>query len=249
MRRLRQLKKGLIFLLAFIFDQYQEISIKNYYRAFYLPGYFGKRQSLYHLLTRTVKIGEIEKVVKNGEVYLKLTSKGGKFFDEKISLWELSQREWDKIWRVVIFDIKEENRQTRDTFRKKLKEWGFALWQKSVYLSPHPIFPEIDEFLKEKNLFPKVICMEAKTLGIKNHDRFAWIVFNLKKLEEEYLRLEKKVDNLIKVKKNTQSQIREVINKFQSLILKDPFLPKGLIKKSWPRDRIKEKIRRLLLRF
>ena len=132
----RILKRSLIFSLAFIFDQYQKLSIKNYYRALYLPGYSGKKQSFYELLSREERIGEIVKEEKNGEVYLKLVSKAGSFFNEKISLKELSKKEWDGLWRLVIFDIKEVERKTRDQLRDKLKKLGFAMWQESVYISP-----------------------------------------------------------------------------------------------------------------
>lgn len=155
MGKIRKLKKGLIFLLTFLLDQYQEISVRNLYRAFYLPGYSGKRQSLYELASRLVKVGEIEKIIKNGEIYLKLTSKGGSFFDELISLKKLAERDWDGFWRLVIFDIDEIDRKTRDFIRRRLKEWGFGMWQESVYISPHPLEKELDEFLKTKKLFQR----------------------------------------------------------------------------------------------
>ena len=79
----RDFKRFFVFTLAFIFDQYQKISIKNYYRAFYFPGAYQKRESLHKMVYRMTKIKEIEKEVKNGEVYIKLTSKGGKFLTKK----------------------------------------------------------------------------------------------------------------------------------------------------------------------
>lgn len=234
----KNLKKLLVFSLAFIFDQYQKLSIKNYYRAFYMPGAPIKRESLHKLVYQMTKIKEIKKEIKNGEVYLNLTSKGGSFFNERVSLKKLSDREWDGYWRLVIFDIKEIDRRTRDKLRNKLKEWGFVMWQESVYISPHPILKEIDEFLKIKKLFPKVVTMESKLVGIKNHDRFAWIVFNLGSLEKDYLKIKNEILNL-KKEKTKNKDIRIIIEKYKNIVLKDPFLPKGLIKENWPREEIK----------
>jgi DNA-binding transcriptional regulator PaaX len=237
----KNLKKWLVFSLAFVFDQYKKISIKNYYRNFYFFGDPPKRESLHKLVYRMIKVKEIEKVEKEGEVYLKLTNKGGNFFNEKISLKNLSEKEWDRKWRLVIFDIKEIERNLRDKLREKLKKWGFAMWQESVYISPHPILEAIDEFLKVKKLFPKVVTLEAKAIGIKNPDRFAWVIFKLGELENKYLALKKRIKEMKKTKKN----IKEIINRFQDLILIDPFLPRGLIKGNWPRDKIKLMIRDL----
>ncbi len=116
------------------------------------------------------------------------------------------------------------------------------MWQESVYISPHPILETIDEFLKVKKLFPKVVTIEAKTIGIKNPDRFAWVVFKLGDLEKRYLDLKTKIKKIKKNKKN----IEEVLREFEELILLDPFLPKGLIKKDWLRDEISSMIRNLV---
>jgi len=243
----RALKRSFIFALAFIFDQYQKLSIKNYYRALYLPGYSGNKQSFHQLLSLEEKIGEIVKEEKNGEVYLKLVSKAGSFFNEKISLKELAKKEWDGLWRLVIFDIKEVDRVVRNKLREKLKKLGFAMWQESVYISPHPLVDEVNEYLKTNHLFPKVICLEARTVGVKNSQGFAWIVFNLKKLKEKYLL----VNSSLKVftddfkkkkikKKDFIEKIKELFQEYQELVMEDPFLPKGLEQSDWPREKIRK---------
>jgi phenylacetic acid degradation operon negative regulatory protein len=232
MQAVRKLKKTIIFTLAFIADLYQELSIRNYYRTFYWQGgYPYKRKSLYQTISRLVKIGDIEKIEKNGEIYLKLTTKGANFLDEKLSLLSLSKKEWDGYWRLVVFDIKEIERNIRDYLRRKLKEWGFVMWQESVYISPHPLLEKIDEYLKVKKLFPKVVTMESKLIGVKNHDKFAWAVFKLGKLKKKYTDLENKIDDFLKHKKKSGKNLQTVLEEYRNLIFEDPFLPKNLIKK------------------
>ena len=253
MVRIKHLKKGLIFLLAFLLDRYQEISIKNYYRAFYLPGYSGKRESLYQLASRLIKVGEIEKKVKNGEVYLQLTSKGGKFFDELLSLKKLSERRWDGWWRLVIFDIKEIDRKTRDLLRRKLKSWGFAMWQESIYISPHPLLDEVNEFLKSRGLFPRVVCLEAKRIGIKNEKKFAWVIFKLARLQKSYQKLNQTIEKLLKKyqqglvrEKKFKEAVAEIFRRYEILVFDDPFLPKELLPDSWLREKVKKKLLSLI---
>lgn len=55
--------------------------------------------------------------------------------------------EWDKRWRVIIFDIPENRRKERDFLRKKLKWLGFKELQKSVWIFPYDIKNEIEELL------------------------------------------------------------------------------------------------------
>lgn len=246
MRTTRKLKKWLIFALAFLIDVYKEFSIRNYYRALYLPGYEPKKESLSQLVSRMIKFKEIERIEEDGEVYLKLTSKGGRFFNEKISLQKLSQKEWDKIWRLVIFDIKEIERNIRDQLRRMLKSWGFAMWQESVYISPHPILKEVDEFLKMKKLFPKVVSLESKIVGVKNNRKFAWVIFKLGELKKEYLLLGQEIKKLNKKKMINGREVKEILERFQALLFKDPFLPKGLIDSDWPREKTRSAIKQLL---
>lgn len=248
----RQLKRAFIFSLAFIFDQYQKVSIKNFYRMFYMPGY-GTKKSFLELLSRSEKIGDIRKENINGEIYIKFISKADNFFNEKISLKKLSKKKWDGFWRLVIFDIKETNKSTRDLLRKKLKQLGFVMWQESVYITPHPINNEINEYLKSNNFFPKVVCLEAKTIGIKNHKGFAWIVYNLKLLNQKYLKLINLLDLLLRDFRNKKIKKKDFFNKFskifqsyQDLVMQDPFLPKGLEPNNWLREKIKEKIINIL---
>lgn len=57
-------------------------------------------------------------------------------------------KQWDRKWRVIIFDIPERYRQLRDVFRMRLRQLGLYLLQESVYISPYPCFDEV-EFLRE----------------------------------------------------------------------------------------------------
>ncbi|MGB9883026.1 MAG: CRISPR-associated endonuclease Cas2 [Microgenomates group bacterium] len=252
----RKLKRSLIFSLAFIFDQYQKISIKNFYRMFYLPGYSLKKQSYYELLSRAEKVGDITKERKDGEVYIKLSSKAGDFFNEKISLKKLAEKEWDGLWRLVIFDINETDKVIREKLRKKLRQLGFAMWQESVYITPHPLTDEINEYLKSSNLFPKVICLEARTIGVENQRGFAWIIFNLKDLNRKYLNLINLLNHLLNDFKNRKikkkdflKEMQNIFQAYQELVMEDPFLPKGLEPNNWPREKLKKKFKKIASEF
>lgn len=70
---------------------------------------------------------------------LRLTPKGEKMLD----MYTLrdntfrSSEHWDGKWRILIFDIPETRRRTRDRIREVLTQVGFARLQNSVWIYPY----------------------------------------------------------------------------------------------------------------
>lgn len=96
-----------------------------------------------------------EKCNSNGTVTLLLTREGKKFaltYDiENIKIKK--PLKWDSEWRIVIFDIPERLRRTRNIFRIQLRSLGFYELQKSVFVYPYKCENEIEyliEFYKLK---------------------------------------------------------------------------------------------------
>lgn len=68
---------------------------------------------------------------------------------------------WDKIWRIIIFDIPEKYKNERNFFTQKLKQLNFYPLQKSIFVTPYPPY-EITNFLSEfLNISPYVRIIEA----------------------------------------------------------------------------------------
>jgi DNA-binding transcriptional regulator PaaX len=73
---------------------------------------------------------------KNGNKVLRLTERG------KVKLYNYERLEkpktkWDKKWRVIIYDVWENDRNKRDAFRFELKNFGFKQLQQSVWIYPY----------------------------------------------------------------------------------------------------------------
>jgi len=58
------------------------------------------------------------------------------------------QKRWDGTWWMVMFDVPEKHKKSRDAFRFHLKRLGFFEYQKSVFITPYPCAKEI-EYLRE----------------------------------------------------------------------------------------------------
>jgi len=79
---------------------------------------------------------------------------------------------WDKLWRLVIFDIPEEKKSGRIALASKLKELGFYPMQKSVFIHPHECQDEINFIAEMFELAPYVRFLRVKSvdteLDLKN---------------------------------------------------------------------------------
>lgn len=87
---------------------------------------------------------------EDGCLFYKLTDKGKEKI-KKFTFDELSvtrPKVWDKKWRLIIFDIPEVYKKSRNALRKKLIDLGFYQCQKSVWIYPFPCENEI-EFIKD----------------------------------------------------------------------------------------------------
>lgn len=88
----------------------------------------------------------IRTYLEGKEKFIELTNKG----KEKIKNFLVKDLEikipknWDKKWRLVIFDIPNEKKTARDILASKLKKLGFLRLQKSVFVFPYECKKEID---------------------------------------------------------------------------------------------------------
>ncbi|MGB9743250.1 MAG: CRISPR-associated endonuclease Cas2 [Minisyncoccales bacterium] len=118
------------------------------------------------------------KETKNGETIIKITKKG----EEKVLKYKFQDlvipkpKKWDKIWRIVIFDIPNKKKLAREVLREKLKELGFYKIQKSVFVYPYECENEI-EFIKAIfNIQPYILLIRAKEI---DNEEFLRRYFNL----------------------------------------------------------------------
>lgn len=78
---------------------------------------------------------------------------------------DTGKKKWDGLWRVVIFDIPESLRSSRDLFRSCLKRNGFVRLQDSVFVSPFADFDELNDLRYECKVEKYVNFLEAKSVN------------------------------------------------------------------------------------
>lgn len=243
MRKLLRTQDILLLGLSGVLDLFEEIRdplniVSSSYKAMYgwVPEQY-KKNNFNHLVWRNIRTGFIEKVEKNGEVYIRLTPQGGKRIARDFPVLSLQKRKWDRKWRVVIFDIEEVNRNIRDRLRKKLRELGFGMIQESVFISPHDIIQDLSEFIERCGLSEVAYVFEASSFASADLKKLANKVWGLDKLNEKYKEVLDEIeaydltDTHDRVKSLNSS--REIRNKYLSLLLQDPFLPRELLPDDW----------------
>lgn len=105
-----------------------------------------QRKTFNRDLSRLYNRGDI----RLGKNSVSITRKGKervlKYKLEEIEIQKPS--EWDKKWRLVVFDIPNHLRKSSNTLRHKLIELGFLSYQKSLFIHPYPCREEL-EFIRE----------------------------------------------------------------------------------------------------
>lgn len=114
----------------------------------------------------------IELSTDNQRSLLKITSSGEERL-KKYELQHLSIREgqkWDGRWRIVLFDIPEHQKITRDRFTRKLKALGFMMLKGGVFLHYLPCKEEIASIAEQLTIEKRIAYIEAISLGEIEND-------------------------------------------------------------------------------
>lgn len=265
MKKLLRSRDILLLGVANVIDIFEEIQnplglVSNAYKNFYgwVPERY-KKHDFNHLVWRSLKTGYIEKVIKNDLPYYRLTSEGQKKIQRDFPLMTMQKRVWDKKWRMVLFDIEETNKRIRERLRNKLRELGFGMLQKSVFISPYNVAQDFVEFVESLDLSEFIYVIQSSDILSGNVKSLAGKVWKLDKLNDEYKEIIKKIEEnalitisdrhkKINTKINVQEKIkmiREVRQKYLELIMKDPLLPKELLPGNWTGEKVRDLIKKL----
>lgn len=125
------------------------------------------RNTIWKTVGRLERRGYVTLSRKRNDTYLTLTNRGQRAYRDLA--WELVEipkpKQWDGVWRVVVFDIPETKRIARVVFQQTLRRLGFCAVQRSVYVFPYPCKKELFPMLREQNLEEYIEYFETRTLG------------------------------------------------------------------------------------
>lgn len=200
MKKLLRPKDLLMLTLAGIGDIVEEVHDPLSLLSFSYETMYGftpkryKRNSFIQTLKRSLKTGDIERIMKDDKIYLRLTASGKSKIQRDFPINSLIQK-WNKKWVIVLFDIAEKSRIIRDRFRKKLQDIGFGMLQESVWITPLPIGKEMLEFIEANGFSRSAFVLEVSHFLLGDSRDLARRVWKLDFLEEQYQNLREEISN------------------------------------------------------
>lgn len=251
MAKLLRPQDRILLVLSGVVDLAEEMFPPRFYcyydvlRGWVPKGY--KKANLFATIRRAVAAGYIEKVIKKGKPYFRLTGIGKKKLVRDFPIFRFAKKKWDKRWVVVMFDVAEVERWVRDSLRTKLLELGFGMYQKSVYISPHTgLASDLAEFLTLSGLKKIVQVMVGPWLLVGDEKVLARKVFKLDKINKAYQKI---LDDWEEGRgvggKKKESLIKSLRTRYLNILADDPFLPKELLPDDWTGEEARRLVARL----
>ncbi|MBI2607929.1 MAG: hypothetical protein HYW51_03845 [Candidatus Doudnabacteria bacterium] len=163
----KQVAKGVLLALGLAGVIVVAAAAPNLFAAFGRFGDFSKtrKDNFKRSLEKLKKDGLVSMSYEGNKIVMKLTKNG----KEKILKYQVDDlkiekpKRWDKLWRIVIFDVPVSLNSARLAFTSKLRELGFKYLQKSVWVCPYPCEDEVDfiaEYYRVRKYTRLLICQE-----------------------------------------------------------------------------------------
>jgi len=128
-------------------------------------------------IMRLQEKGWIEFVQSNGVMVARLTARGRiELLRYRLREKSLKQAQWDGLWRMIIFDIREYKRGVRDRIRRELKLFGFCRLQQSVWVYPYDCQEIISLLKADYHIGKELLYIVATTI---ENDRWLKREFNI----------------------------------------------------------------------
>jgi len=112
------------------------------------PQWQPNKNTLKGSLRRLINQGIVEKE-KNK---ISLTKTGKRLISSILAKQNVLNKKWDGKYRLVIFDIPESKKRSRDWLREELYLLNYIQLQKSVFIGKHPLAPNIIKDIKKNGI-------------------------------------------------------------------------------------------------
>jgi len=237
---MKVLKKKILLSLSLpidFFKQKEGFVYRPYSFIYFLVKF--KHSSIRDAISQLVKSGEIDKIVKNGIAFFRLTGLGR---ERLLSFFPISlgqSRVWDRKWRLLIGNAK--------NLKPILNSFGFQKLTRGVYLTPMPVSEQLKSYLLEKRLISEAILIEAHRFLLTDDQKLAKKLWQLEELARKYRDFINKSRGVLKslrtqkrLKNRDKNRVVDLFNAYFSLLSSDSGLPKKLLLPDWPADFARE---------
>lgn len=138
--------------------------VKNEIDKFSEKRKYSPQGHIKNTINRLVKNGYLAETRRGKKQYYLLTVRGERRLEKGILRTYSFDKKWDGKWRVIIFDIKETNRKTRNLLRNELMAQSFIKLQNSVWVFPYECYEYVNLLKNSFSLYKSTLYMVAETL-------------------------------------------------------------------------------------
>lgn len=193
-------------------------------------------------LAKLKTLGWIEKTIHEKEIYYRVTSKGESYLDETLEVLK-NKKDWDGKWRLVMFDIPETERSSRDKLRRNLNKMGMGILQASVWITPRDVKEKINKLCERLKI--KQGQVKYFEVSGNNHltDQIVSKAWNIPEVDLELERFIKNAQWILKKMgkgNGDQYNAKKLIYEYALILKKGPILPLNFIEKKEIRKKAHE---------
>ncbi|MBI4225022.1 MAG: hypothetical protein HY617_01705 [Candidatus Sungbacteria bacterium] len=125
-----------------------------------------ERERIHQALRTLQRRRLIEYIERDQKIHIQVTEDGKKYVRQfEVDTLSFPQGEWDKKWRIILFDIPEQRGIARRAFQKRLQSLGCFPLQRSVFVYPHACQDEIDFLASFWEVGDYIRYLETPDLG------------------------------------------------------------------------------------
>ncbi len=104
-------------------------------------------------------------IIEKPDHTLELTQKGLKRLRTyTLRSLEVPPQEWDRKWRIVLYDVPETKRDARVQMNHKLQQLGFYMYQRSVWIFPFECRDTVRYLASSFDIQPYITFIEASSI-------------------------------------------------------------------------------------
>lgn len=243
---MRLLKKKLLFCLDIGGDlEYQSYEFLYFRLVEYEPG------SVRDAAIRLEKAGLIDKIVRNNQSYFRLTGLGKEQLVKSLNLFRGQQSVWDRIWRLVI--VNDAQGQSR-VLESGLRALGYKRVTRGVYVTPFKVSGPTKQLFLDHKWQNMAQIIESRRLVLGDDQQWARRLWKLDQTSTAYFEFVNFSERLLKMGRKNFSLLKQskggfktALDKYFSLIVSDPGLPRKLLPPDWQAEEARELFNRLVV--
>ena len=179
----------LLYQLAWVLDKMMRPTWRNLDSSFEMWAYGNGMLRQIQRLEAQAYI-ESRRDEQGGQRAIRLTQKGlaaGQIGHDPEPRW---QRSWDGKWRIILFDLPEDQREIRRRLRRKLRSSGFGCMQRSAWISPDPLNDLAANLRPLAVNVAKLVVLDAAPCSGESSADMVRAAWDFKRIDEVWRHLE-----------------------------------------------------------